>query len=176
MTSNSREYRDWLISLVNDRKHDYTQLLRELYSIEFYSLINYDEDRGADGMMLREEWGEGVGFKGSLDFGVANVLEVLIGIAKRIEFQLFGTRYYDEWDYINIFWDLIRNLGLEEIYGDVFRDVFDEIRKNVTLFLDRDYFRHKNCNIFVFETPPKNLKKLNIWAQMAIYMREKWPI
>jgi hypothetical protein len=179
MTSDSRDYRDWLISLVNDRRADYTHLLRELYTIEFYSLIDYDEDRGKDGMMLREEWYDGtesVRGKVSLDFGVANVLEVLIGIAKRMEFQLFGTQYYDDCGYINIFWDLIGNLGLEGIYGDVSRDIFDEIRSKVTHFLDRDYFCHKSCNIFVFENTPKNLKKLNIWTQMAIYFREKWPI
>ena len=177
MTSVERDYRDWLISLVNDRKQDYTQLLRELYSIDFYSLVNYDEDRGKDGLMLREEWVKGSRFKGSLSaFGVANVLEVLIGIARRMEFHLFGTRYYNDWDYVNIFWDLINNLGLYEIYGDVSRDTFDEIRQKVTHFLERDYFRHKNGNIFVFENNPKNLQKLNIWDQMAIYMREKWPI
>ena len=176
MNAASRDYRDYLIGLVNDRKYDYTPLLRELYSIEFYALVNYDEDRGKDGLMLREEWSDVVRFKGSLDFGVANVLEVLIGIAKRMEFQLFGTRYYDQWDYINIFWDLINNLGLYDMHGDISRDVFDEIRQKVTHFMNRDYFRHKKCNIFVFENPPQNLKKLNIWSQMAIYMREKWPI
>ena len=175
MTSTSREYRDWLISLVNDRTNDYTQLLRELYSIEFYALVNYDEDRGKDGLMLREEWAEGSRFKGSLDFGVANVLEVLIGIAKRMEFQLFGSRYCDDWDYVDIFWDLIDNLGLGHVFGDVSRDVFDEISQNVTHFLNREYFRHKKGNIFVFENSPKNLQNLNIWSQMAIYMREKWP-
>ena len=98
-----RAYRDWLINKVNDRVEDYTHLLRELYAIEFYSLIKYDEDRGMDGLGLRDEWAEGLGFRGSLDFGPANVLEVLIGIAKRIEFQLFGTPYYDDWDYVNVF-------------------------------------------------------------------------
>ena len=176
MTRNERDYRDWLIDLVNDRGVDYVPLLRELYNIEFYSLINYDEDRGQDGLMLREEWADLTRFKGSLDFGVANVLEVLIGIARRMEFQLFGTKYCDEWDYVNIFWDLIRNLGLDGVFGDISRDTFDEIRQNVTHFLNREYFRHKNCNIFDFEFVPKNLQKLNIWSQMAIYMRQKWPL
>ena len=175
MNEVERDYRDWLVNKVNIVE-DYTHLLRELYNIEFYSIIKYDEDRGMDGISLREEWAEGVGFEGSLDFGVANVLEVLIGIAKRIEFQLFGTIYYDEWDYVNIFWDMIENLGLGEMFGTLSRYTFDEIREKVTHFLDRDYFRHKNGNIFRFENDPKDLRKLNIWTQMGLYIREKWPI
>lgn len=170
-----RDYRDWLIGLVNNRKEDYTLLLRELYNIEFYALVNYDEDRGADGLMLREEWADACKYRGSLDFGVANMLELLIGVSRRIEFKLFGSKYYDEWDYVNIFWDLINNLGLSDVFGDVSRDVFDEIRQNVSHFLNRDVFCHKTCNIFTFADPPKNLRKLNIWSQMALYVREKWP-
>lgn len=176
MNVRERDYRDWLVNQLNDRKKDYTKLLRILYDIEFYALVNYDEDRGKDGLVLRDEWAEGKRGKVSVDFGPPNVLEVLIGIAKRIEFQLFGTQYYDEWDYVNIFWDLVGNLGLGDAFGDVSCDTFDEIHEIVTLFLNREYFCHKKCNIFEFEIQPKNLKKLNIWSQMAIYMREKWPI
>lgn len=170
-----KAYRDWLVDDVNIVE-DYTYLLRELYNIEFFSLVKYDEDRGVDGLALREKWATEVNYNGSLDFGPANVLEVLIGIAKRIEFQLFGTKYYDEWDYINIFWDLIENLGLGEMFGTLSRYTFDEIHEKVTHFLNRDYFRHKNGNIFKFQNEPKDLRKLNIWTQMGLYIREKWPI
>lgn len=169
-----RAYRDWLIRRVNIVE-DYTYLLRELFKIQFYSLVKYDEDRGMDGLALREEWATSVGYTGSLDFGVANVLEVLIGIALRIEFQLFGTKYYDEWDYVNIFWDMIDNLGLGEMYGALSRYTFDEINEIVTHFLQRDYFRHKKGNIFIIENDPRDLRKLNIWVQMGLYIREKWP-
>jgi hypothetical protein len=167
-------YRDWLIDKVNSVE-DYTYLLRELFGIKFYSIIKYDEDRGMDGMLLRDEWADLVGYEGSLDFGVANVLEVLVGIARRIEFQLFGTQYIDEWDDVRIFWELIRNLGFEEMFGTLSRYTFDTIGENVTHFLDRDYFCHRNCNIFMYDDVPKDLQKLNIWSQMGIYVRERWP-
>ena len=176
MTDNERDYRDWLINCLNVRENDYTNLLRELYNIEFFALIQYDEDRGTDGLALRDEWADRVNYRGSLDFGVANFLEVLVGIAKRLEFLVFGTKYYDDWDYINIFWELIDNLGLGGMFCDISRYTFDEINEIVTLFMNRDYFRHKNCNIFKFENEPKNLRKMNIWTQMGIYGREKWPI
>lgn len=176
MNKAERAYRDWLINKVNDRVEDYTHLLRELYTIEFYSLVKYDEDRGTDGLALRDEWAAEVGYNGPLDWSVANVLEMMIGVAKRIEFQLFGTPYTDDWDYVNVFWLLVENLGLRDYFGDISRYVFDEIRQNVTHFLNREYFRHKNGNIFTFENEPKNLQKLNIWTQMGLFVREKWPI
>lgn len=175
MIDAERAYRDWLIDNVNIVE-DYTYLLRELFNIEFFSLVKYDEDRGVDGLALREQWATGVRYEGSLDFGPANVLEVLIGIAKRIEFQLFGTKYYEEWDYVAIFWDLIDNLGLGDCFGDISRYTFDEIHEIVSHFLNREYFRHKKGNIFIFENEPKDLRKLNIWTQMGLYIREKWPI
>lgn len=175
MNEAERAYRDWLINKVNTVE-DYTYLLRELYSIEFYSLVKYDEDRGMDGLALRDEWATEVKYNGDLDFGAANVLEVLIGIAKRIEFQLFGTQYYDEWDDVKIFWDMINNLGLGDMFGTLSRYTFDDIHEKVTHFLERDYFRHKNGNIFRFENEPKDIRKLNIWTQMGLYIREKWPI
>ena len=169
-----REYREWLIDQVNTVE-DYTYMLRELYSIEFYSTVSNDEDRGMDGLVLRNEWADSVGYAGSLDFGVANMLEVIIGIARRIEFRLFGTIYVDEWDYVRIFWDLIDNLGLGEMFGTLSRYTFDEIYEIVTLFLSRQYKRHRKGNIFDIQDDTINLRKLNIWTQMGIYVRERWP-
>ena len=174
MTSDERDYREWLINMVNIHNVDYTFLLRELYSIKFYSIVNYDEDRGMDGLVLRDEWAQGVGFRYTPDFGDATVLEVLIGIARRIEFQIFGTPYIDEWDYVRIFWDLINNLGLSKMFGTLSRYNFDEIQENVSHFLEKDYKRHKNSNIFIFENTPPDYRKLNIWTQMGLYIREKW--
>jgi hypothetical protein len=176
LTKTEKEYRDWLVTKLNIVKEDYTHLLRTLYDIEFFSTVKYDEDRGMDGMELRAEWAMEIGYKGALDWDTANVLEVFYGIAKRIEFQLFGTSYYDDWDSITIFWQLISNLGLYEMFGTLSRYTFDEINEKVSHFLNRDYFCHKNCNIFVFKEVPKNLQKLNIWSQMGLYVREKWPI
>jgi hypothetical protein len=175
MIEAERAYRDWLIQKVNTVE-DYTYLLRELFNIEFYSFIKYDEDRGMDGLVFREDWANEVGYQGSLDFGAANVLEVLLGIANRIEFQLFWTHYIDEWDDVRIFWDMIDNLGLIDMYGTLSRYTFDEINENVTHFMNKEYFRHKKGNIFVLQDDPRDLRKLNIWTQMGLYVREKWPM
>jgi hypothetical protein len=42
-------YIDWLVDCVNVMEdRDYSDLLYRLSEIEFYPLINYDEDRGDD--------------------------------------------------------------------------------------------------------------------------------
>ena len=169
-------YGDWLVDLVNiidDR--NYNDLLYKLFDIEFYSLVKYDEDRGADGIALRDEWAHDIGFEGSLDFGNATVLEVLIAISKRIEFQLFGSHYIDEWDYKKIFWNLIWNLGLEEYDGTLSCYTLEEIDLKVSQWLERMYFRHKKGNIFIIENDHRDMRKLSIWTQMGLYIREKWP-
>lgn len=169
-------YIDWLVNLVNVMVYrDYTDLLYMLSEIEFYPLINYDEDRGDDGIALRELWSSVTDIQSDLDFGGASVLEVLIGIAKRIEFQLFGSHYIDEWDYVKVFWDMIWNLGLEDFSGTLSCDTFDEVDRIVTLWLNREYFRHKKGNIFIIRNDNRNMQKLNIWTQMTLYIREKWP-
>lgn len=169
-------YIDWLVGSVNVMEdRDYSDLLYMLSEIEFYPLINYDEDRGDDGIALRELWASVTNIRSDLDFGGASVLEVLIGIAKRIEFQLFGSHYIDEWDYVKVFWDMIWNLGLEEFFGTLSCDTFEQIDRIVTLWLNREYFRHKKGNIFIIMNDPRNMRKLNIWTQMTLYIREKWP-
>ena len=90
-------YIDWLVNLVNVMEdRDYSDLLYTLSEIAFYPLVNYDEDRADDGIALRELWAIETGIQSDLDFGGASVLEVLIGIAKRIEFQLFESHYIDK--------------------------------------------------------------------------------
>lgn len=174
MQKNEKRYRKWLVDQVNifgDR--DYTDLLCVLYDIEYYSIVKYDEDRGMDGVALRDSWMDEVGVRVDANWGNVNVLEVLVGIAKRMEFQLWGSRYMDEWNYQKLFWDLINNLGLSGMSGTLEKDDCDTIFIFVTDFLDRCY---TFGNIFVTQEGVRSMRKMNIWAQMMLYLREKWPI
>ena len=170
------DYRDWLVGYVNNGREDYGPMLRELSRKEFYSLVKYDEDRAADGVALRETWAETVGYRGDTAWGPCTVLEVLIGIALRIEFQLFGSRWMDEWQAPEIFWEMARNLGLEKYAGDLSEQKYDEISLICDKFVERLYKRHGEGNIFGPQNTEKDVRKMNIWAQMGLFMREKWPI
>ena len=54
-------YVTWLVQKMNIVEgKNYGMLLRELYRKEFYAVVKYDEDRGADGVALREVWADEV--------------------------------------------------------------------------------------------------------------------
>lgn len=172
-------YRDWLIAdLCEVVEGEYGFLLRELFRREFYSLVKYDSDRARDGVMLREHWSD-VNSNCDVEFGPCRILELLVGVACRMEFQLFGSKYADEYNYQKLFWVLIDNLGLLGFCDGFFVtcDVF--IEKIVTVcdvFCDRKYTRDGFGNIFYIKNSQKDLRKLNIWDQMGLYMRHRWPL
>lgn len=171
-----KEYVTWLVGRVNviPRKN-YGMLLRELYRYKFYAVVKYDEDRGADGIVLRDTWADEVGYKGSILFGQPSVLETLIGISLRIEDQIFGGPWVEEWDYIRVFWDLINNLGLTKYYGVLSAAEYEDVVTVLDRFLSKVSHCDKFVNIFTFSVTPKNLSKMNLWSQMNLYISEKWP-
>ena len=154
---------------------NYGMLLRELYRFEFYSLVKYDEDRGADGIVLRSTWADEVGYEGDISFGPPSVLETLVGISMRIEDQIFGGPWIDEWDYKRVFWDLINNLGLCVYDGVIGGDEYEGIGTVLEYFLSKSSHCDTFVNIFVFCVTPVNVRKMNLWDQMHLYIREKWP-
>lgn len=175
-TSLEDKYIQWLVDQVNVIEgKNYGMLLRELYRVEFYSILKYDEDRGSDGMALRDVWAREIEFSGDTAFGPPRVLEVIIGISIRIEKQIFGGPWADVWDYPAIFWDLIINLGLVEYDGVLTAQDYKEVVTVLECFLSKASHCYTFNNIFTFFVTPKNLRKLNLWSQMHLYIREKWP-
>ena len=176
MTGAEKRYREWLINTVNIVEgRDYTELLYILYDTKFISLVAYDEDRAADGVSWREVWADEFIFNGSLNWGECNILELLFGVAARIEFQNFGSVWADEWPLEMIFWDMINNLGLMGYDGPINDTESVTISNILDIFCHREYKRHKKGNIFVLFDTNKDLSKLAIWDQIKLYIREKWP-
>ena len=170
------DYLTWLVNRINiveDR--NYGMLLRELYCKEFYAIVKYDEDRGADGIVLRDTWADEVGYSGSISFGPPRVLETLIGISLRIEDQIFGGPWADDWDYKRVFWDLINNLGVMEYDGVLSNADYEDVGTVLDEFLAKPSRRDTFANIFTFSVTPGNLRKMNLWGQMHAYIAEKWP-
>lgn len=180
MKDDEGRYLTWLVKRMNVAPgKNYGMLLRELYRKEFYSVINYDEDRGADGLALRDVWAdecpEDVSFEGRHDFGPPRVLETIVGISLRIEDKIFGGPWADTWDYKRIFWDLINNLGLCQYDGVLTGSEYDDVGVVLDAFLSKKRTRDTFENIFVFFDSSINVQKVNLWSQMGAYIGEKWP-
>ncbi len=176
MRDEEADYLTWLVRRMNVVPNkNYGMLLRELYRWEFYSTIDHDEDRGADGIVLRDTWADEVGYNREIHFGNPRILETLVGISMRMEDRIFGGPWIDEWDYKRIFWDLIKNLGLLEYEGVLTNSDHEEVGYVLDAFLSRNVTCDTFPNIFVFLDPPLNVAKMNLWSQMGIYVRERWP-
>lgn len=152
------------------------QLLQRLFGMEFYSLIPNDDNRGMDGIELREQFIDQGGGQHVLPFGPCTVLEMLIGLSYRLEFETTQSKWEKtprEW-----FWILIDNLNLDfRSYPDLnIEDYRELIFESVTLFLERGYKSNGEGGLFPLKNPKKDQKKVEIWYQMTNFVVENYPI
>jgi hypothetical protein len=153
-------------------------LLHHLYMIEFYSLIPNDDNRGEDGKDLRDKFVEKEGLQ-ALSFcpqGPCKVLEMLIGLSFRLEFETAQSRWEKtpkEW-----FWILIDNLDLSWCTNSEFMkyDRISEIDEKISILLDRKYKNDGYGGLFPLKNPKKDQKEVEIWYQMSAYILENYPI
>ena len=171
------EYLDFLCNVVG-RAYEYDKLLRHLHGIEFYSLVPNDDNRGVDGEQLRTIFIDEVGPQGStsLPTGPCTVLEMLIGVSYRLEFELLGGRFErpaSDW-----FWVLIDNLELEwcdtVLYSRL--DSVREVDERVKNLLERNYGTDGHGGLFPLKRATKDQRRIEIWYQMSSWLLENYPI
>ena len=171
-------YFEYLVNIVG-RAYEYRDLLHCLHDITFYSWIPNDDNRGSDGEHLREMFLDEVGPHGSpsLPNRLCTVLEMLIGVAFRLEFDLVGGQYerpVSDW-----FWILVDNLGLERYDDVVFaltEEIDAEVREKVRILLERRYESDGNGGLFPLKRPQKDQRKVEIWYQMSAWVIQNYPI
>jgi hypothetical protein len=147
-----------------------------LHRIEFYSLVPNDENRGADGNQLRETFLDEGGAITALPFLSCTMLEMLIGLSQRLEFETAQSRWEKtprEW-----FWVLIDNLDLDfrTLEGLSLGDYVTKIEDSVTLLLERGFDFDGNGGLFPLKHAKNDQRRVEIWYQMSAYMLENYPI
>jgi hypothetical protein len=166
-------YLEFLCDLVGN-DHRYDELLNHLFRINFYSLVPNDDNRGEDGKQLRDIFieEEGLQRSSSLPTGPCRVLEMLIGVANRLEFELLGGDY--ERPARDWFWVLINNLNLELYTNDAYSQ--KQVDDIVLTFLDRQYSENGYGGLFPLSYPQKDQRRVEIWYQMSAWVIENYPI
>lgn len=170
-----RKYYNYLARLVRTpESNSYTSLLNRLWKKEYYSILPNDQNREKDGLYLRQEFGS------ELDFGPCRVLEMLIALSRRMEFQLCGTDY--DKSYKDLFWELIDNLDLTKFDNlEAAKDeIYLEIDGILTGWIERRYSPDGSGGVF----PLKNWRngaalgqtEVEIWYQMMLYLDENYEI
>lgn len=180
------EYFNYLCNLVWDPEPDILErdfdeqlerrLLHQLHQIEFFSLIPNDDNRGMDGLELRDNFIDNGGGQHALPFAQCSVLEMLIGLSFRLEFETSQSKWektFNQW-----FWILIDNLGLDyhsnkELSKEEYRH---KILISCVRFLERRYKSNGEGGLFPLQNPRKDQKKVEVWYQMSAYILENYPI
>lgn len=163
-TEQQTEYLAWLKSQVNtpmDGRYD--GLLEKLYEREFSWTVPNDDNRVEDGLDLRAEFTGGPHHDVN-DKGVS-VLEIIVGLSRRLEFNAEGNA--KDWA-----WTLIGNIGLDKMKDPlriVDENIIDEVLDQL---IWRTYDRDGQGGFFPLAEPQEDQTKLEIWYQMSAYIYE----
>jgi len=169
-------YFDYLVEKVCDKKHkrvDYIPLLDLLHSIPFTVVIEMDENRVNDGAFLRERYLQSEDLYAYLyefDDEKVSCLEVLIGIADRLEYEVGNIMEGDHTS--DRFWLLLRNLDIEKYTSDNYKPLV--VKEKVRNWMMLKYKKNGVGSIFPVKHSQKNMKSLQICDQMSIYIEENW--
>ena len=166
-------YFSWIEKLISNdemKASDSGKLISLLNDIQFDYLIPMDDNRIADGIDLRYRFGYDTEIPYAqiatyLDIRPASVLEVMVALSLRIEEQ-----FIDGDDVGNWFWIMIANLGLDE-YKDLYFNKA-EVDRIVKKFLKRDYEKNGRGSLFITNDRNKDMRQIEIWDQMHLYLNE----
>ena len=155
------QYVRWLISQVEGGR-DLTGVLGLMFVTEFVWLVPWDDNRLNDGLDLRAEFGKGdISWPGS-------VLEVMIGLSRRMAFQVGGTPA--GWAR-----QFLQNLDLERFKDPLGPRRSREATEILESLVYRNYAPDGTVSFFPLQQPDEDMSKVEIWYQMAAYIDEILP-
>lgn len=170
------EYFQWLCGLVqaDDPDHSYWGLMDILFNTEFIWSVDNDDNRAGDGLELRVEFEDLTGEEACKD-EPCSVLEMLIGLADRMDFALSnpGDR---QSSLVVWFWEMLENLGLASFEDEDFfgRRAPNRIHFILDRWLNRRYGYSGEGGLFPLREPYKDQRKTEIWYQMQAYLLENF--
>jgi hypothetical protein len=160
------DYFEWLIAHIevgNPRK-TYRDLFERLYNTEFVWVIHRDHNRAHDGLDLRVEFFH-QHKKEKLFLEGPSLLEVVIGLSRRVSFLAGGT---SEW----WAWFLLENLGLEKAYDPLTDHKAQRVESILEDLIWRTYERDGTGGFFPLYQAKEDQTKVEIWYQMQAYLIE----
>ncbi len=175
-------YFDWLCYITGDRFgiDSYKKLLKSLFRREFIWILEMDSNRVADGEGLRYEFEDG--FIEDARFLKVNVLEVLIGIARRMDFLCEKESQREDYTE-KCFWEIVDNLGLLEFDDRTWSKTIEpeiKIDRILDIWMSRKFGTDGKGSLFPLNGKRdkrgnriKDQRDVEIWYQMQTYMMEK---
>lgn len=162
------QYLEWLILQVDCDGYD--PLLSRLHQKEFIWFVPNDDNRCQDALDLRTEFiherGETAGTSLIKRLSHISVLEVLVGISRRMEFQMGGDARV--WAMV-----LVANLELSKFKGRLSHSDGEEIDEIVQTLVWRRYQPDGVGGFFPLAWPEEDQSKVEIWNQMSAWINEQ---
>lgn len=169
----AEDYLNWLAPQIRD-EHDgsktYSDLLTLMFNKEFVWLVPNDDNRLGDGLGLRVEFCYAYHIRqGSLaHLGPCSFLEVLIGLSRRLAFDVGGNA--PGWA-----WTLISNLGLRRMSDHLSRYKLEKANDILDRCVWRNYDPDGSGGFFPLAWPNEDQRKVELWYQMAAWINELHP-
>lgn len=167
-------YFRWLADQVVDPERitrTYWGVLQLMHQKEFVWLVPNDDNRLVDGTDLRMEFLHERRPRMDVTrdaFGPCSVLEVMIGISRRLEFAASGEA--EGWA-----WQLLDNLRLRNASDTLTPRQVRSINNKLERLIWRTYDEDGTGGFFPLQRPPEDQTKAEIWYQMAAYINEIHP-
>lgn len=140
----------------------------------FYEIIPNDSNRAQDGMDLRLEYRKKYRVDGRYPLE-CSVLEMLIGVARRMEYLTRDPNEISGDQTSTWFWALIANLDLIDFTDDVALSNFitnRRITRTFDLMIARSYDWTGRGGLFPLKDPRDDQRNLEIWSQMNLWLGE----
>lgn len=173
-TLRDRKYYEWLISQIEvNSTRTYFGVLEKLHETEFVWIIPNDDNRVYDGLDLRTEFIDnthGWKLEDIMQLKImtgkgASILEVLIGLSRRIAFTAGGEAPW--WA-----WQLMGNLGLYKFPDPLTKRKSERLEDILEALIWRTYQRNGEGGFFPLNDPMDDQTKMEIWYQMNQYAME----
>lgn len=166
-----------MIGALTDRNpnHSYWLVAEMMHRKTYRFYIHNDDNRAADGVALREEFGEHHFIDDILQTMNApcSMLEMMIALARRAEFQAWGTELpqsVGDW-----FWLMMRNIGLDQFSDAVMMDsphCHDEVDLILDRVIERRYDSRGRGGLFPLRYSVEDQHKVEVWYQLSAYILE----
>lgn len=158
------DYYAWLVSQIDiPNNRTYNDLFERMHNLEFVWIVPNDDNRVQDGLDLRHEFLNGA--REELNLDVVSILEILIGLSRRVAFTAGGdaTRWA---------WKLIKNIHLHKMSDPLTDAKANKIDEVLYSLVWRTYYSNGVGGFFPLHWPKEDQTKVEIWYQMNAYVNE----
>lgn len=171
------DYFLWLCGIVDADMTRYSELMWLMHDTDFVWCNVLDESRAVEGLELREQWYRENPYEDWIMFleKNASVLEVLIGLARRME---DATSDINTGDRTRVwFGAMVRNLHLETCTNDCLIDNPEQqayVQMVLSRWMNREFDIDGNGSPFPLLSPTRNQRDLSLVYQMYDWFSENF--